>query len=221
MIEGIIMNGNLLNFILHIDKYIAVIIHGYGMWVYMVLFLIVFCETGLVVIPFLPGDSVLFTSGAFAAAGLLNTKYLFLLFIAAAVLGDTVNYHIGQFMGPKIFSKKDSKLFKHKYLEKTHAFYEKHGGITIVIARFMPIIRTFAPFVAGIGDMSYLQFLSYNMTGGILWVTLFILAGYCFGNFPLVKNNFSTAVYIIILISLLPAVIGLLKNKRKEIEARK
>ena len=214
MIEGIIMTGSLLNFILHIDKYIAVIIHGYGIWVYVVLFLIVFCETGFVVIPFLPGDSVLFTSGTFAALSLLNIKYLFLIFFAASVLGDTVNYHIGHLIGPKVFAKKDSKLFKREYLEKSHVFYEKHGGITIVMARFIPIIRTFAPFVAGIGKMSYLRFLSYNMTGGILWVALFILSGYYFGNFPLVKNNFSTVIYLIILVSLLPAIIGLLKNRR-------
>ena len=214
MIEGIIMTGSLLNFILHIDKYIAVIIHSYGIWVYMVLFLIVFCETGFVVIPFLPGDSVLFTSGAFAALSLLNLKYLFLIFIAASVLGDTVNYQIGHLIGPKVFDKNNSRLFKKEYLNKTHTFYEKHGGITIVLARFMPIIRTFAPFVAGIGNMTYLRFLSYNMTGGMLWVSLFILAGYYFGNFPLVKNNFSTVVYLIILVSILPAIIGLLKNRR-------
>lgn len=209
------MIGNLINIVLHIDKYLSVVINNYGTAVYFFLFIVVFCETGLVVIPFLPGDSLLFAASAFAAAGMLDIKLVFLLFAAAAIIGDTVNYHIGHFIGPKVFSKEDSRWFKKDHLERTHKFYEKHGPLTIIIARFMPIIRTFAPFVAGIGNMSYLKFICYNAVGGILWVSLFAVAGYNFGNFPFVKAHFTTVIYGIIIISLLPAIIGVIKNKLK------
>lgn len=206
--------ANIIDFILHINEYIFLIIQNYGMWVYLIFFLVVFCETGLVVVPFLPGDSLLFASGAFAAIGSLNIGFVFLIFLAAAVLGDTVNYHIGKFLGPKVFSSEHTRFLNKEQLEKTHKFYQKHGAVTIIIARFMPFIRTFAPFVAGIGNMSYLEFLSYNFVGGAAWVSLFVFTGYFFGNIPFVKNNFSTIVYAIIFISVLPALITYLKNKR-------
>jgi membrane-associated protein len=205
--------GGLINFVLHIDKYISVIIQNSGNWTYMILLIIIFCETGLVVTPFLPGDSLLFAAGAFASNGLLDIKVLFLAFIIAAFLGDTVNYQIGHYIGPKAF-KSNSKLLKKEYLDRAHRFYEKHGGKTIIIARFMPIIRTFAPFVAGIGNMGYSKFITYNLTGSALWVSLVVFAGYFFGNIPFIKNNFSIVVYVIIFISVLPGIIGLLRGTR-------
>lgn len=207
--------GEIINFILHIDVYLAAIIQNYGSWVYLILFLVIFCETGLVIIPFLPGDSLIFAAGAFAAMGSLDVKLLYILFVAAAFLGDTVNYHIGLFIGPKAF-KSNSRLLKKEHLDRTHAFYERHGGKTIIIARFIPIIRTLAPFVAGVGKMGYLKFISYNIIGGILWVTIALFAGYYFGNIPLVKNNFTIVVLAIVLISVLPGVIGLLKGARSK-----
>lgn len=204
---------NIVSLILHIDKYISVIIQNYGSLVYLFLFLVVFCETGLVVIPFLPGDSMLFAAGAFAASGSLKIMVLYILFIAAAFLGDTANYHIGYYIGPKAF-KNNSKFLKKEHLEKTQEFYKKHGGVTIIIARFMPIIRTFAPFVAGIGKMGYSKFISYNLTGGILWVTFVLFAGYFFGNIPVVRNNFCIVVYGIIIISILPGIIGLIRGSK-------
>jgi membrane-associated protein len=209
------MIGNFINIILHIDKYLSVIINNYGTAVYFFLFVVVFCETGLVVIPFLPGDSLLFAASAFAAAGLLDIKLIFIIFAAAAIMGDTVNYHIGHFVGPKVFSREDSRWLKKEHLERTHGFYEKHGPVTIIIARFMPIIRTFAPFVAGIGNMSYLKFISYNVVGGILWVSLFAIAGFFFGNIPFIKSHFTTVIYGIIVVSLFPAMIGFAKSKLK------
>jgi membrane-associated protein len=211
---------NIIDVILHVDKYISIIIQNYGGLVYLILFLVVFCETGLVVIPFLPGDSLLFAAGAFAASGMLDLKIVFLLFTAAAFLGDAVNFHVGQFIGPKAF-KSNSRFLKREYVEKTHQFYEKHGRKTIIIARFMPIIRTFAPFVAGIGRMGYSRFISYNLTGGILWVSIGVLAGYFFGNIPFVRKNFSMVVYAIILISVLPAVIGFIRGHKKSREVSK
>lgn len=205
---------NIIDFVLHINEYIYYIIQNYGTWVYLIFFLVVFCETGLVVVPFLPGDSLLFASGAFAAIGSLDIKFVFLIFLAAAVLGDTVNYHIGKFLGPKVFSSEHTRFLNKEQLERTHKFYQKHGGVTIIIARFMPFIRTFAPFVAGIGDMSYLKFLSFNFVGGAAWVSLFVFTGFFFGNIPFVKENFSTIVYAIIFISVLPALITYLKNRR-------
>ena len=191
------------------------IIISYKSWTYLVLFLIIFCETGLVFTPFLPGDSLLFAAGALAALGSLNPLILFLLLAVAAILGDTVNYWIGEFIGEKLFDSKKLKFLKREHLDKTHQFYEKHGGKTIIIARFVPIIRTFAPFVAGIGSMTYAKFLSYNFLGGILWVGLFIFGGYYFGNLPFVKSNFSAVILAIVIISVLPGVIEYLRNRKK------
>ncbi|HEY9061714.1 MAG TPA: DedA family protein [Pseudobacteroides sp.] len=208
----------LIDFILHIDTHLAQIVQTYGTLTYLILFLIVFCETGLVVTPFLPGDSLLFVIGALGASGALDVKLVTILLIAAAILGDTVNYHIGKFIGHKAYRLKDSRFFKKAYLEKTHNFYERHGGKTIIISRFIPIIRTFAPFVAGMGNMTYLKFISYNIIGGIVWVLLFIAGGYLFGNMPVVKSNFTLVIFAIIFISLLPGIMTFLRSK---IQARK
>lgn len=204
---------NLINFIMHIDKYLAILVQNYGIWVYLILFVFVFCETGLVVVPFLPGDSLLFAAAALAAKGIMNIKLIYVIFACAAILGDTVNFEIGHFIGPKIFDQEKVRFLKKEYLDKTKNFYEKHGGKTIIIARFIPIVRTFAPFVAGIGDMSYFKFISYNFIGGLLWVSLFVFAGYKFGNMPSVKNNFTIVIFAIIFISVLPGIIGLIKSK--------
>lgn len=207
--------SNLIDYVLHIDKYITIIVQNYGNWVYLLLFIIVFFETGLVVMPFLPGDSLLFAAGAFASKGSLNVGALYFIFVAAAFLGDTVNYHIGYYIGPKAF-KTNSKLLKKEYLDRTHKFYEKHGGRTIILARFIPIIRTFAPFVAGMGKMGYLKFISYNLIGSVFWVALAVFGGYFFGNIPFIKNNFSIVVYVIIIISVLPGILVLLKRTKKD-----
>lgn len=199
---------------LHLDRHLADITRDYGTWTYLVLFLIVFCETGLVVTPFLPGDSLLFAAGAIASLGGLNPLYLFLALTIAAIVGDTVNYAVGHYMGPKVFQRESSRFFKKEYLEKTHAFYEKHGGKTVIIARFVPIIRTFAPFVAGIGSMSYSRFLLYNVTGAVLWVGIFVSGGYYFGNLPLVKKNFTLVIIIIIVLSIMPGIIEFLRHRR-------
>ena len=198
---------------LHLDQHLAEIIQRYGASTYLLLFLIVFLETGLVVTPFLPGDSLLFAAGTFAALGALRLWPLFFLLCAAAILGDTVNYAIGARVGPKVFSYSKSRFFNPEHLKKTHAFYEKYGGKTIIIARFVPIVRTFAPFVAGIGQMSYWHFLGFNVIGGVLWVSICLFAGYFFGNLEFVKKNFSIVVIVIVLISLLPAVIEYLKHR--------
>ena len=187
------------DFFIHLDKYLPVIIEGFGIWIYVIVFIVVFCETGLVVTPILPGDSLLFALGALAALGSLNIQALLLLLCVAAIAGDSVNYAIGHYIGPKVFHFEDSRFFKKKYLEKTHEFYEKHGGKTIIIARFMPIIRTFAPFVAGVGAMSYPRFILFNITGGIAWVFIFLLGGYYFGNIPAVKSNFTVVIVAIII----------------------
>lgn len=208
----------LLDFILHIDKHLIEIVQEYQTWTYLILFLIIFAETGLVVTPFLPGDSLLFAAGAIIAkpeSG-LNIFLMCLLLIIAAILGDLVNYHIGDYIGPKAFSGK-YKLLKKEYLEKTQTFYVKHGGKTIIYARFIPIIRTFAPFVAGIGTMSYVRFASYNVIGGILWVVSFLFIGYFFGGLPVIKNNFTYVIFGIIILSILPPVIELIREKRKNI----
>jgi Uncharacterized membrane-associated protein len=203
----------IIDFILHIDKHLAEIIQIYGMWTYLILFFIIFCETGLVVTPLLPGDSLLFVIGALGASGALDIQLVTILLIIAAVGGDALNYYIGKFIGYKAFGIKDSRVFKREYLEKTHAFYEKHGGKTIIIARFIPIIRTFAPFVAGMGRMRYWKFFSYNVIGGIVWILLFVTGGYFFGNIPVVKNNFTLVILAIIFISLLPGVIAYLRQR--------
>lgn len=200
---------------LHLDKYLGSVLEQFGSWTYLVLFLIIFMETGLVVTPFLPGDSLLFAAGAFAAKGWLHVGGLFALLGIAAFLGDTANYWIGRKVGPKVFSRDDVRFLNKKHLERTHQFYEKHGGKTIIIARFIPIIRTFAPFVAGIGHMSYGRFLSYNLIGGIAWVGICVFAGFFFGNLAFVQRNFSSVIIAIILISVMPAVIEVLRERSR------
>ena len=199
--------------LLHLDKYLDIMIQTMGLWSYVIIFLIIFCETGLVVTPVLPGDSLLFAIGTFAAIGSFDLALVLLLLTIAAVAGDTVNYWIGNYLGPKVFHYEDSRFFKKKHLERTHQFYEKHGGKTIIIARFIPIIRTFAPFVAGIGSMTYRKFLSYNVIGGVVWILSLVLAGYFFGNIPVVRKNFSLVIMAIIVISILPGVIEYLRQR--------
>jgi membrane-associated protein len=205
----------LIDLFLHLDKHLNEVIQDYGLWTYLILFLIVFCETGLVVTPILPGDSLLFAAGALSAtAGSpLNIGVLFLIISVAAIVGDTVNYWIGSFIGPKVFKQEKSRFFKKEHLIRTQKFYEKYGGKTIIIARFIPIIRTFAPFVAGIGSMNYLKFITYNIVGGILWVGICLAAGYLFGNIPIVKNNFSIAIIAVVFISILPAIIEFFRSR--------
>jgi len=205
-----------IDFVLHLDTHLNGLIQTYGFWSYLILFVVIFCETGLVITPFLPGDSLLFAAGALAASGSLKIGWLFLILSAAAVLGDTVNYWIGKIVGPKVFSKEKSKIFKKEYLDRTHRFYEKYGTETIILARFVPIVRTFAPFVAGIGRMSYGKFLSYNIIGGVVWVALFTFGGYFFGNIPFVKKNFSLVIIAIILISLLPIAFEVMKHRKQK-----
>lgn len=200
---------------LHLDKYLGLVIQNYGNWTYLILFLIIFCETGLVVTPLLPGDSLLFAIGTFCALGYLDIWKTLALLSVAAVLGDTVNYAIGHYIGPKVFHYKDSRIFKKEYLQKTHEFYEKYGGKTIIIARFVPIVRTFAPFVAGVGAMSYGKFLLYNVGGGLLWVFSLTLTGYYFGNIPVVKENFTLVILVIIIISVMPGVIEYLRHRNR------
>lgn len=206
--------GNFVNVILHLDKYLNLIIQNYGMWTYALLFLLIFCETGLVVTPFLPGDSVLFATGALASIGSLNVFPLFIIFYLAAVIGDTANYHIGQKIGTKILEKENVKFINKEYLNRAHSFYKKHGSMTIVLGRFIPIIRTFVPFVAGIGEMSYSKFIIYNMLGGFFWVTLFLGGGYFFGNLPFIKEHFSFVLIAIIIISVIPGIAAFIKEKR-------
>ena len=201
----------------HLDVHLNTVIRDYGMWTYLILFLIVFCETGLVVTPILPGDSLLFAAGTFAAIGSLDVTWLFILLTVAAVLGDAINYAVGHFMGPKVFSQKNSRIFKKEYLDRTHQFYEKYGGKTIIIARFVPIVRTFAPFVAGVGSMTYTKFVSYNIIGGVLWVAVCVGAGYAFGNIPIVKNNFTLVILGIIFVSILPGIVEYLRQRQQAI----
>lgn len=202
------------NILLHLDKYLGAVIQDYGAWTYLILFLIIFCETGLVVTPILPGDSLLFAIGVFCGLGTLDIKLTLALLSVAAILGDTVNYAVGKFIGPKVFHYEDSRIFKKEYLQKTHAFYEKYGGKTIILARFVPIVRTFAPFVAGVGAMTYGKFLVYNVAGGLLWVFSITLAGFFFGNIPVVKNNFTAVILGIIFVSVLPGLIEYLRHRR-------
>jgi membrane-associated protein len=208
-----------MDFVLHIDQHLQVLCANYGPWVYAILFLIVFCETGLVVTPILPGDSLLFAVGSMAAIGALDVAWVILILMAAAILGDTVNYSVGHYVGPKVFHEEHSRFLNKEYLHRTHAFYEKHGGKTIIIARFLPIIRTFAPFVAGIGSMTYPRFLFFNVTGGVLWVLLFVLAGYWFGNIPIVQKNFSMVIIALVLIPGIPATVEFIRiqiSRRKK-----
>ncbi|MFC6099593.1 DedA family protein [Olivibacter domesticus] len=206
----------IIDFILHIDKHLVEIVNDYQTWTYLILFLIIFAETGLVVTPFLPGDSLLFAAGAIVAKPDtdLNIFVMCGLLIIAAILGDLVNYHIGKYVGPKAFSGK-YKLLKKEYLERTQSFYLKHGGKTIIYARFIPIVRTFAPFVAGIGTMTYSKFASFNIVGGVIWVSAFLFLGYYFGGLPLIKNNFTYVIFAIIILSVLPAIVEMLRGKKK------
>jgi membrane-associated protein len=205
---------NIIDFFVHLDRYLPLIIDTFGIWAYVIVFLVIFCETGLVVTPILPGDSLLFALGTLAALGSLNIEALLILLSIAAIAGDTVNYSVGHFIGPKVFHYEDSRFFKKKYLEKTHQFYEKHGGKTIIIAQFMPIIRTFAPFVAGVGAMNYSKFILFNITGCISWVCLFLLGGYFFGNIQAVKNNFTLVIIAIVIVSVMPGFIEYWRQKR-------
>lgn len=206
-----------IDIILHIDIHLHQWVTDYRTWTYLILFIIIFMETGFVVTPFLPGDSLLFAAGTIAAMDgePLNIIVLLLILTIAAYVGDTVNYFIGKSIGHKVYEK-NYKLIKREHLDKTHAFYEKHGGKTIIIARFMPIIRTFAPFVAGVGTMSYLRFTSFNIIGGILWVFSFCIAGYLFGNIPMIKQNFTIAIFVIIFLSLLPMIIAFIQSYFKK-----
>ncbi|MCG9097424.1 DedA family protein [Laribacter hongkongensis] len=204
----------IIDFVLHIDQHLLELVAAYGPWIYLILFLIVFAETGLVVTPFLPGDSLLFVAGAIAAMGEMNVHLLVALLILAAVLGDAVNYAVGHFFGMKLFSNPDSRIFRRQYLDKTHDFYARHGGKTIILARFVPIVRTFAPFVAGVGRMTYRHFFSYNIVGALVWVLSFSYAGYFFGNLPVVKSNLSLLILAIIVVSVLPGVIEIWRSRR-------
>jgi membrane-associated protein len=203
-----------IDLVLHLDKYLGQIIKDYGILTYLFLFFIIFMETGFVITPFLPGDSLIFAAGTLAGFGYLNIWVLYLVLCGAAILGDTVNYWIGHFIGPRAFSG-NIRFLKKEYIDRTHEFYEKHGGKTIIIARFIPIIRTFAPFVAGVGAMTYPKFIVYNIVGGMAWVALFLFGGYFFGNLPFIQNNFSFVLLAIILISVSPAVIEIIRNRQE------
>jgi membrane-associated protein len=207
--------NTLIGILLHLDKHLDYVIRLYGIWTYAIFFIIIFLETGLVVTPFLPGDSLLFAIGTFTALGSLDVIWSMVVLSIAAIAGDTANYWIGNFAGPKVFNKEKSRFLNKKYLYRTHRFYETYGGKTIILARFIPIIRTFAPFVAGIGTMTYIRFIIYNIVGGIAWVVLLILAGYFFGNILFVKNNFSVVIFAIIFLSMLPGIIEFLRSRKK------
>ena len=208
---------SLFDFVMHIDRHLAEITAAYGTLTYAILFIIVFCETGLVVMPILPGDSMLFAAGAIASTGSLNPFYLFLFLACASVIGDAVNYHIGAFLGQKAFDPSyfTARFFKKEYLDKTQAFYDRYGGKTIIIARFVPIVRTFAPFMAGVGGMRYRDFFIYNFTGGVIWTLAFTYAGYFFGEMPIVKQNFSLVILAIIVISVMPAIVEYVKARKE------
>jgi membrane-associated protein len=206
--------ATLLDIALHLDQHLQALVAAYGAWVYLILFLIVFCETGLVVTPFLPGDSLLFVAGAIAAAGGMNIHLLVVLLILAAVSGDAVNYAVGHYLGPRIFNSRESRWLNPRHLERAHAFYERHGGKTIIIARFVPIIRTYAPFVAGAASMTYPRFALYNVTGAVLWVASLGYAGYFFGNIPVIKDNLTLVIIGIVILSIMPGVIEYLRHRR-------
>ncbi len=208
----------LFDILIHLDDYLAWVVENYGAWIYLLLFLIIFCETGLVVTPFLPGDSLLFVAGAIAAAGGMNVHLLVLLLVIAAILGDAVNYHIGRWAGPKMFRGEPwwgERFFKAEYLEKTQAFYDRYGGKTIIIARFIPIVRTYAPFIAGVAHMPYGRFATYNISGALLWVISLTYAGYLFGNIPWIKDNLTLVILAIIFLSILPAIIEVMRARRR------
>ncbi|MFH1092294.1 MAG: DedA family protein [Pseudomonadota bacterium] len=202
-----------IDIVLHLDRHLGELVGMYGALTYAILFLIVFFETGIVVTPFLPGDSLLFTAGSLAALGVLNPLWLILLLATAVILGDTVNYWIGHRVGPRVFNRPTGRWLKQSHLERTRRFYEKYGGKTIVLARFIPIIRTFAPFVAGIGIMNYSRFIVYNFAGGVAWTNIFILGGYWFGNIPIVKRNFALVIFMIIILSVMPAVVEVVRAR--------
>ena len=210
----------LIDFILHVDEHLLEFITNYGVWIYAILFLIIFVETGLVVMPFLPGDSLLFAAGALAAStGAMDPWALGILLFIAAVLGDTVNYHIGRYIGPRVFEM-NSRFINQQHLLKTQQFFQRHGGKTIIFARFVPFARTFAPFVAGAGNMNYKFFLTYNVIGALCWIASFITLGYIFGNMPIVKDNFTHLIFGIIIISILPGIIGFIRQKLNERKAK-
>jgi len=205
----------LIDLVVHLDDHLQALVVNYGAWVYLILFLIVFCETGLVVTPFLPGDSLLFVAGAIAAAGGMNIHLLVVLLIIAAILGDAVNYSIGHYIGPRVLRDRNSRWLNPKHLERAHAFYERHGGKTIIIARFVPIVRTYAPFVAGAASMPYPRFALYNISGAVLWVTSLGYAGYFFGNIPVIKDNLTLVIITIIILSILPGVVEYLRHRNR------
>ncbi|EHJ49012.1 SNARE associated golgi family protein [Solidesulfovibrio carbinoliphilus subsp. oakridgensis] len=205
---------HLVDIVLHVDKYLNAIAADYGTWTYFILFMIVFCETGLVVTPFLPGDSLLFATGALCGGGVLDPNIIFGLLVAAAFIGDNLNYWIGRRVGPAVFEREKTRFFKKEYLLKAHAFYERHGGKTVILARFVPIVRTFSPFVAGIARMTYAHFLAYSIAGAVIWVAIFVYTGYFFGNLPFIKKNFSVAILVIIFISILPGIIEYIRHRR-------
>lgn len=209
----------IIDLFLHLDVHLNEIIIQYGTLTYIILFLVIFGETGLVITPFLPGDSLLFAAGTFAAKGSFDIHILFFVLMLAAVIGDTVNYWIGHFIGPKIFEKENVRFLKKEYLDRTHKFFEKYGGKTIIIARFVPIVRTFAPFVAGVGSMTYTKFITYNIIGGAAWVALFTYGGYFFGNIDFVKHNFSVVILAIIFISLIPGFVEFYRQRKKRNKA--
>lgn len=211
---------NIIDLFLHVDDHLASLINVLGPLTYVLLFGIVFAETGFVVTPFLPGDSLLFAGGALAGLGYLNVIALYVSLLLAAILGDSLNYWIGNKIGPRVFAKENSRIFKKEYLEKTREFYEKYGGKTIILARFIPVVRTFAPFVAGVGKMNYKEFLTYNIVGAFLWVTIFVFAGYFFGGLPFMQENFHYAVVIIILVSILPVVYEFMKSRREKMSKK-
>ena len=209
-----------IDIVLHLDKHLAMLVQQYGQWIYVILFVIIFSETGFVVTPFLPGDSLLFVAGALAAVGGMDISILMVVLMAAAILGNMLNYQIGRYFGPKVFHWEQSRFFNRAALDKTHAFYEKHGGKTLVISRFLPLFRTFAPFVAGIGAMSYARFTFFNLVGGVSWVGSLTLAGYLFGNLPWIQKNLTLVILVIIAISLLPLLIGWLQHRKAEAEPK-
>jgi membrane-associated protein len=208
--------GDFVSYVLHFDKHLAYIMDQFGVWCYLLFFVVIFAETGLVVTPFLPGDSLLFALGALAAAGSLNIGWVFVILATAAVLGDNANYTIGKYLGSMILKKEGAWFLKKEHIERTHRFYERYGSKTIVLARFVPIVRTFAPFVAGVGRMSYVTFFTYNIVGGVLWVSLFVFGGYFLGNIPIIKNNFEIMIFLIIFISILPAIIEVIRETRRK-----